>query len=85
MNVSAVRSVLTDRCERDASLRAVFDFHRRTFATEICFHPTRMRGVDFDFCVLELVGELHSEGIHRRLGNVVSRHVEAVIGEPGVE
>ena len=36
MNVSAVRSVLADRCERDASLRAVFDFHRRTFAAKIC-------------------------------------------------
>ena len=78
MNVTAVRSVLADRCERDASLRAVFDFHRRTFAAEICFHPTRMRGVHFDFCVLELVGELHSKGIHRCLGNVVGRHVVAV-------
>ena len=39
MNVSAIRSVLADRCERDASFRAVFDFHRRTFATEICFQP----------------------------------------------
>jgi hypothetical protein len=78
MTVGAVRTVLADRRQLDARLGTIFNFHRRTFAAELCFHRTRMRCVHFNFCVLKLVGRLHREGVYRRLGNVVSRHVVAI-------
>src|SRR4029079_16472943 len=78
MEESAARAIVGKCGELRASLSALANFHRRIWAAHLSLHPAGVRGVDFDFAVAQLVGEVNCKRIQRSLRRVVSESLERV-------
>src|SRR6266404_6627149 len=78
MEEAAARAVIGERGELRARLSALARFHRRVWAAHLGLHPARMRRVNFDLGVAQLLREMHREGIERSFRRVVSESLERV-------
>ena len=72
VKVAAAWPAVRQQRQFDSRLGAILDTQRRGVSSHIGLNPARMRRVDFDFHVAQLVSEMNRERIERGFRRVVS-------------
>jgi len=78
MEETACRTIVAERGQRHTRLGTVRKLHRCLVAAHRGFHPARMRGIDLDLGIAELVGKVDGKGVECRFRCIIRERLGVV-------